>query len=96
MRSRITSSGVGVDAVASPTSGHFPSYLTAKQAATYLSISVATLRRYVRSGQLPAGRIRREFRFRREDLDAALRSTVPSDGADTSLDDHIIHQTRST
>jgi len=48
--------------------------LTAKEACVFLQVSDSTLRRYVKIGKLPAGRLAgiRSLRFRRSDLLALL------------------------
>lgn len=56
-----------------------------EDAAAYLRLSVSTILRLVRSGELPHFRIGRSLRFRREDLDAyleelALRQKGGNDG----------------
>ncbi len=50
--------------------------LTTKETTVYLSISLPTLHRLVRAGELPFLRIGRGLRFRVEDLDAFLASKV--------------------
>lgn len=42
-------------------------------AATYLGISVFSLRKLAREGRIPAGKVGRQWRFYKEDLDAFLR-----------------------
>lgn len=75
------------------TTAHFPvtptaEWLTAGEAAQYLKVKVRTLLLWVRQGKVKAfalsGTKRRVWRFRRQDLDAALlestmlRSKAPS------------------
>ena len=42
-------------------------------AATYLGISVFSLRKLAREGRIPAGKVGRQWRFNKEDLDGFLR-----------------------
>lgn len=44
------------------------------EAAAYLGISAFSLRKLAREGKVPAGRIGRQWRFHKEDLDEFLRS----------------------
>lgn len=44
------------------------------EAAGYLGISVFSLRKLAREQRIPSGKIGRQWRFRKEDLDAFLRS----------------------
>lgn len=44
------------------------------EAAEYLGISVFSLRKLAREQRIPSGKIGRQWRFRKEDLDAFLRS----------------------
>ena len=44
------------------------------EAAAYLGISAFSLRKMAREGKIPAGRIGRQWRFHKEDLDEFLRS----------------------
>lgn len=59
-------------------SNHQTCWLTAGEAAAYLKVKKRTLLLWVRSGRIPgyalAGTKRRVWRFRREDLDAAVLS----------------------
>ena len=48
-------------------------YLTTEDIARHLDISVATVRRYIRTGKLPAVRLERAYRVRREDFEAFLK-----------------------
>jgi excisionase family DNA binding protein len=48
------------------------------EAARFLSIHAATVKRLAREGQLPGFRIGNRWRFRPSELDAWARSTVPS------------------
>lgn len=43
------------------------------EAAQYLGISVFSLRKLARERRVPAGKVGRQWRFRKEDLDAFLR-----------------------
>jgi len=59
--------------------------LDVREAAAYLAISEETVRRYVRSGELPHTRVGRSIRFRLVDLDAYLKARTsrawePEDG----------------
>ena len=49
-------------------------WLTTEEAAHYLQVSVETMRRWGRTGEIPAAKLgnRGGFRFRREDLDGFL------------------------
>ena len=42
-------------------------------AATYLGISVFSLRKLAREKKIPAGKVGRQWRFRQEDLDKFLK-----------------------
>ena len=44
------------------------------EAAEYLGISVFSLRKLAREQRIPSGKIGRQWRFRKEDLDAFLQS----------------------
>jgi excisionase family DNA binding protein len=48
-------------------------YLTTEDIARHLDISVATVRRYIRTGKLAAVRLEREYRVRREDFEKFLK-----------------------
>ena len=50
--------------------------LTAEEVAERLRVNVNTVRRYIRSGRLPAIRLGKGYRIRSEDLKAFLRSRV--------------------
>jgi len=54
-------------------------WLTAKEAALHLKVRPATLLLWVRQGKIPAHKLsgtrRRVWRFKREELDAALTSS---------------------
>jgi excisionase family DNA binding protein len=47
-------------------------FLTTEEVLSYLKITPRTIYRLIRSGELPAVRIGRQWRFRREDLDRWL------------------------
>ena len=51
-------------------------WLTTEEAANYLQVSVETMRRWGRTGEIPAAKLgnRGGFRFRREDLDRFLEA----------------------
>lgn len=44
------------------------------EAAEYLKISVFSLRKLARENRIPSGKVGRQWRFRKEDLDAFLQS----------------------
>lgn len=46
--------------------------VTPKQAAAYLQLPLTTVQDYAKSGELPAVRLGRHWRFRQEDLDSRL------------------------
>jgi excisionase family DNA binding protein len=46
-----------------------PAFLTTEDVLAYLRVTHRTIYRLVRSGELPAVRIGRQWRFRRTDLD---------------------------
>ena len=48
------------------------SFLTTEEVLTYLKVTPRTIYRLIRTGELPAVRIGRQWRFRREDLDSWL------------------------
>lgn len=50
--------------------------MTKKEAAGYLGLSLATVDRYMKSGDLRFVKLQRSVRFRREDLDAFLAAHV--------------------
>lgn len=50
----------------------FQAFLTTEEVLAYLRITPRTIYRLIRSGELPAMRIGRQWRFRRSDLDAWL------------------------
>jgi excisionase family DNA binding protein len=43
------------------------------EAAQYLGLSVFSLRRLARERRIPSGKVGRQWRFRKEDLDAFLK-----------------------
>ncbi len=51
--------------------------LSIDQAAKYLSVSDDTIRRLIKEGELPAARIRGQWRIRKADLDALFRRQQP-------------------
>lgn len=59
-----------------------PAALSTKEAAAYLSISLPTLFRITRAGELPHLRIGRSLRYRLEDLDAFLASRTTTKWTD--------------
>jgi excisionase family DNA binding protein len=50
----------------------FQAFLTTEEVLAYLKITPRTIYRLIRNGELPAVRIGRQWRFRRNDLDAWL------------------------
>jgi excisionase family DNA binding protein len=52
--------------------------MTPAEAAAYLRISIATLLRMARNGEIPGLRVGKLWRFRRSELDRWLRSDVSS------------------
>ena len=57
------------------------SFLTTEEVLAYLKVTPRTIYRLIRSGELPAVRIGRQYRFRRADLDGWLdrqRTTAAS------------------
>lgn len=54
---------------------HENGFMTAKQACQYLQIGYSTLRLLVKQGEIPGHKIGNRWRFRRSDLDQALRRT---------------------
>ncbi len=70
--------------------------MTAKQAAEFLQTSRDTLLRKARAGELPAAKLGREWRFRREDLDAWLRAGGDRYEAlvDTAMDEELRERMR--
>ena len=53
------------------TSEHF---LTTEEVLTYLQVNLRTIYRLIRTGKLPAFRVGRQWRFRKEDIEAWLAS----------------------
>ena len=51
-----------------------PSFLTTEEVLTYLKVTPRTIYRLIRTGELPAVRVGRQWRFRQDDLDAWLDS----------------------
>jgi excisionase family DNA binding protein len=49
-----------------------PSFLKTEEVLAYLKVTPRTIYRLIRTGELPAVRIGRQWRFRRDDLDAWL------------------------
>ena len=62
------------------TDAGFQAFLTTEEVLAYLRITPRTVYRLIRSGELPALRIGRQWRFRRTDLDAWLerQRTLPA------------------
>ncbi len=53
-------------------------YLSAKEVATLLGVSLRTVRRWIAEGTLPAARLGGVVRIRRADLDRRLDPTAPA------------------
>lgn len=55
-------------------------WLTSEQAAEYLQVNVETLRRWARTGEIPAAKLgnRGGFRFKKEDLDRFVERRYPA------------------
>ena len=49
-----------------------PSFLKTEEVLSYLKVTPRTIYRLIRTGELPAVRVGRQWRFRRDDLDAWL------------------------
>lgn len=49
-----------------------PSFLTTEEVLAYLKVTPRTIYRLIRTGELPAVRIGRQWRFRQDDLDGWL------------------------
>lgn len=47
--------------------------MSISEAAEYLGVSVFSLRKFARERRIPAGKVGRQWRFRKEDLDAFLQ-----------------------
>jgi excisionase family DNA binding protein len=45
-----------------------------KEAAEYVGLSTFTVRRLAKQGELPAAKIGRAYRFKREDIDSYIRT----------------------
>ena len=57
------------ETVSDTNEGHrLPSFLTTEEVLGYLKVNPRTIYRLIRSGELPAIRIGRQWRFRRSDL----------------------------
>lgn len=55
-----------------------PEYLTRKETAEMLGVSLPTLHSYVKKGYLPANRVgEKTVRFKREDVEKALNAVEP-------------------
>lgn len=55
-------------------------FLTTEEVLDYLQINLRTIYRLIRLGKLPAVRVGRQWRFRRQDLDVWLRKNRGADG----------------
>ncbi|NSW83184.1 MAG: helix-turn-helix domain-containing protein [Syntrophothermus sp.] len=51
--------------------------LTPEEAASYLRVDLRTVYKILREGQLPAGKVGRQWRIRKEDLDRFLTPHMP-------------------
>ena len=63
----------------------FQAFLTTEEVLAYLKITPRTIYRLIRNGELPAVRIGRQWRFRRNDLDAWLERQRARSQAGSSL-----------
>ena len=52
-------------------------FLTTEEVLEYLQVNLRTVYRLIKSGKLPAVRVGRQWRFRRQDIDAWLESQRP-------------------
>lgn len=50
-----------------------------EEAAAYVGLSAFTVRRLAKNGQLPAAKIGRAYRFKKEDIDSYLRTQYKGD-----------------
>ncbi len=57
-----------------------PEYLSPKEAATLVGVSVQTIRRRIADGTLPARKFGQLWKIRRTDLEAALAAEPPVRG----------------
>lgn len=53
------------------------------EAAEYLGVSVFSLRKLAREKKIPAGKVGRQWRFRKDDLDSFVRSQYGGDDGST-------------
>jgi excisionase family DNA binding protein len=53
-------------------------FLTTEEVITFLRVNTRTLYRLIRTGDFPAVRVGRQWRFRRTDLEAWLRRDRPA------------------
>ncbi len=58
--------------------------LTVKEVATYLRVSRVTVWRWCQNGLIPASRVGRNWRIRRDDLLHVLNSSQPTPGSATT------------
>lgn len=61
--------------------------LTAEEVAERLRVNVNTVRRYIRSGRLPAIRLGKGYRIRSEDLESFLRSLMTNGNLEVENED---------
>lgn len=50
------------------------SWMNVEQAAQYVGLSAYTVRRLAKDGDLPAAKIGRSYRFKRDDIDSYVRN----------------------
>jgi excisionase family DNA binding protein len=60
--------------------------MNVEEAAGYVGLSTFTVRRLAKQGSIPAAKIGRAYRFKREDIDSYLRNQYKggSNGADST------------
>jgi excisionase family DNA binding protein len=58
--------------------GHLTAFLTTEEVLAYLNVTPRTIYRLIRSDELPAIRVGRQWRFRRSDLDQWLERQRPA------------------
>jgi excisionase family DNA binding protein len=56
-------------------------FLTTEEVLEYLQVNLRTVYRLIKAGKIPAGRVGRQWRFRKRDIDAWLDSQRPRGGA---------------
>jgi excisionase family DNA binding protein len=55
-------------------------FLTTEEVLEYLQVNLRTIYRLIKAGKIPAVRVGRQWRFRKQDIDAWLDSQRPRDG----------------